>query len=180
MVTKKTNLNVQCIMNSLNNLSGDELRVLRSYYQYRLEEAQHTLVTIDRFLRGTPQSTDSTANEENLTGVVHSKWNMFILDMLKKKNSVVTYPELEEAAMKKFKMSSAKKNVLRTSLAIALTNLRKKYKVLRDFRVKGSRNKFFGLSNWFMGDDILPAFAPKIAAPKTENNKPVNGRRKKK
>jgi hypothetical protein len=157
-------------MESLTNLSGDELRVLRAFYQHRLEEAHFMLVAIDRFLRGTPPHPNgaiASVNEENLTGVVHSKWNMFILDLLKKKNAPVTYPELEEAAMKKFKMTAAKKNVLRTSLAISLTNLRKKYKVLKDFRVPGSRNKFFGLSNWFIGDEILPAFAPKTSGGKS-------------
>jgi hypothetical protein len=167
-------------MNSLVNLSGDELRVLRSYYQFRMEDAQQMLLAIDRVLRGSsPQPAETYAGEESLTGVVNSKWNMFILDLLKKKNSVVTYPELEEAAMRKFKIAPNKKNVLRTSLAIALTNLRKKYKVLRDFRMKGSRNKFFGLSVWFMGEEILPAYAPKVII-RSDNGKPVNGRRKKK
>ena len=77
------------------------------------------------------------------------KWNDFIIETIKSKNSLMLASSLTQAALEKFQIPNSDRDRVRMAISTTLTKLANKDKVLRTHSEKGLRGAFFGLSTWF-------------------------------
>lgn len=77
------------------------------------------------------------------------KWNDFIVDTIKAKNSLMLASSLTQAALEKFQIPNSDRDRVRMAISTTLTKLANKDKVLRTHSEKGLRGAFFGLNTWF-------------------------------
>jgi len=77
------------------------------------------------------------------------KWNDFIVDTIKSKNSLMLASSLTQAALEKFQIPNSDRDRVRMAISTTLTKLANKDKVLKTHSEKGLRGAFFGLKSWF-------------------------------
>jgi preprotein translocase subunit SecD len=77
------------------------------------------------------------------------KWNDFIVETIKAKNSLMLASSLTQAALEKFQIPASDRDRVRMAISTTLTKMANKDKVLTTHSEKGIRGAFFGLASWF-------------------------------
>ncbi|MCX7768152.1 MAG: DUF4777 domain-containing protein [Flavobacteriales bacterium] len=90
-------------------------------------------------------------------GLRATKWNKFIINTLQNLNRPLTIQELAELAAKEFKFPLSELEKVRLTINQALIRIRKT-NVVKQYKIKGLKNKYFGLEAWFHGDKLLDDF----------------------
>jgi len=77
------------------------------------------------------------------------KWNDFIIDTIKSKDSLMLASSITQAALAKFEIPDSDRDRVRMAISTTLTKMVNKDKVLQTYSQKGIRGAFFGLPLWF-------------------------------
>ncbi len=92
-----------------------------------------------------------------------SKWGTFIISQLKAKQKPLSYDDLANYAIVKFKLDHADFENVRKKIVGAVFYMRKNDEPIDSYAKKGSRTKYLGLQNWFVKEGkLLPDFKNKI------------------
>jgi hypothetical protein len=90
------------------------------------------------------------------------KWNDFIVDYLTKTGAAKLSSEITREAVSGFKIKESDKPRVRLVISGILSKLVTADKVLRTKKIEGSREKLYGLANWFNENgELLPSHSPK-------------------
>lgn len=77
------------------------------------------------------------------------KWNDFINETLKTKDSLMLASSITQAALEKFEIPASDRDRVRMAISTTLTKMANKDKVLNTYSQPGIRGAFFGLAKWF-------------------------------
>ena len=83
------------------------------------------------------------------------RWNDFILETIKSKNSLMLASSLTQAALEKFQIPNSDRDRVRMAISTTLTKMANKDKILKTHLQPGLRGAFFGLSQWFNSKNEL-------------------------
>lgn len=110
-------------------------------------------------------------------GLRATKWNKFIINTLQNLKRPLTIHELAELAAKEFKFPNSEVEKVRLTINQALIRIRKTNAV-KQYKIKGLKNKYFGLEAWFHGDKLLDDFQ-KLIGGGSSAEKPASRRGRK-
>ncbi|WP_438961448.1 hypothetical protein [Nonlabens sp.] len=92
-----------------------------------------------------------------------SKWGDFIIRQLKAKQKPLSYDDLANYAIVKFKLEHTAFDNVRKKIVGAVFYMKKNNSPIDSYAKKGSRTKYLGLQNWFEREGkLLPEFKNKI------------------
>jgi len=152
-----------------------ELTELKNFFEHQIQRMQERIQNIQNILNKVTDEAFAAADamisatgierykkltpEEILekSGLRATKWNKFIIGALQKLNRPLTIIELAEMAAKEFGYSKNELEKLRLTINQALIRIRKSNAV-KEYKIKGLKNKYFGLEAWFNGNALLDDF----------------------
>lgn len=92
-----------------------------------------------------------------------SKWGDFITSQLKAKQKPLSYDDIANYAIVKFKLDHSDFDNVRKKIVGAVFYMKKNNSPIDSYAKKGSRTKYLGLKHWFVKEGkLLPEFKNKI------------------
>ena len=90
------------------------------------------------------------------------KWNDFVLETIKDNGAPMLTLNIAESAMSKLKTKESEKAKVKSAISATLSKLVTTDKMLGTHKIEGSRQKLYGLPEWFDSKgNLLPEFMPK-------------------
>lgn len=170
--------------------SDYELQELKNFYEHQMQKMRERMELIQNILDKVAgeafavaeavlaaeshqeklgASGKSLSAEEILekSGLRATKWNKFIINTLLRLRRPLTIQELSEMAAKEFKIAPEEMDKMRLTINQALIRIRKSNAV-KEYKIKGLKNKYFGLEAWFDGNRLLDDFQKMLGLPATK------------
>lgn len=171
--------------------SDYELQELKNFYEHQMQKMRERMEHIQGILdkvageafavaeavlaaesRAGKLSKRNMSAEEIIesSGLRATKWNKFIINTLLNLRRPLTIQELADLAAKEFGIASSELDKMRLTINQALIRIRKSNAV-KEYKIKGLKNKYFGLEAWFDGNQLLEDFRKMLESPSASEKK---------
>lgn len=181
--------------------SDYELQELKNFYEHQMQKMRERMELIQNILdkvageafavaeavlaaesrQEKPGASGKNLSAEEIlekSGLRATKWNKFIISTLLRLRRPLTIQELSEMAAKEFKVAPKELDKMRLTINQALIRIRKSNAV-KEYKIKGLKNKYFGLEAWFDGNRLLEDFQKMLGGPAAEKEPVKRGRKAK-
>jgi hypothetical protein len=181
--------------------SDYELQELKNFYEHQMQKMRERMELIQNILdkvageafavaeavlaaesrQEKPGASGKSLSAEEIlekSGLRATKWNKFIINTLLRLRRPLTIQELSELAAKEFKIAPEELDKMRLTINQALIRIRKSNAV-KEYKIKGLKNKYFGLEAWFDGNRLLDDFQKLLGLPAAKEAPAKRGRKPK-